>query len=96
MHIDGSGIAQAVSRRLPTAVARVRARVRSSWIFGRQRGTWGRFPPSTSVSPAGHSTNCSTLIIIHDPGLVQWPTYQVDSVLPHKKELKKLMYLFRK
>jgi hypothetical protein len=43
-------------------------------------------------SPANsHSTDYSTLIIYH-PGLVQakqWPTYQVDSVSPHPKKLKK-------
>jgi hypothetical protein len=33
---------------------------------------WGRFPPSTSVSPANfHSTNCSTIILIYHLGLVQ-------------------------
>jgi hypothetical protein len=29
------------------------------------------FFPSTSVSTANHSTDCSKLIIIHHPGLVQ-------------------------
>jgi hypothetical protein len=51
---------------------------------------WGRFPPSTSVSP--HSTDCSTLSIIYHPGLVQqtkyWRMYQVDSVSSHPKKLK--------
>jgi hypothetical protein len=33
---------------------------------------WGRFSPSTSVSPANpQSTNCSIIIIIYHPGLVQ-------------------------
>jgi hypothetical protein len=32
----------------------------------------GNFSPTTSVSPAdSHSTDCSTLIIIYHPGLVQ-------------------------
>jgi hypothetical protein len=43
---------------------------------------WGRFSPSTSVSPANsHSTNCSIFII--------YPTCQVDSVSLHSKKLKK-------
>jgi hypothetical protein len=33
---------------------------------------WGRFSPSTSVSPANlHYTNCSTITIIYRVGLVQ-------------------------
>jgi hypothetical protein len=33
---------------------------------------WGRFSPSTSVSPANlHSTDCSTITIIYHLGLVQ-------------------------
>jgi hypothetical protein len=33
---------------------------------------WGRFSPSTSVSPANlHSTNCSTVILIDHLGFVQ-------------------------
>jgi hypothetical protein len=50
--------AQAVSRWLPTAAARVPPQVSSCWI----------------CAGAGvnlHSTNCSTLIIIYHPGLVQ-------------------------
>jgi hypothetical protein len=30
----------------------------------------GRFSPSTSVFPANHSTDCSTLIIVYDLALV--------------------------
>jgi hypothetical protein len=38
------------------------------WIKWR----WGRFPPSTSVSPANlHSTNFSTITITYHLGLVQ-------------------------
>jgi hypothetical protein len=53
----------------------------------------GRFSPSTSVSPANsHSTDCSILIISR-PGLVQlakqWLMYQMDSVSPRPKKLKK-------
>jgi hypothetical protein len=40
-----------------------------------------------------HSTDCSTIIIIYHPGMVQqtkqWSQYQLDSVTPHKKKLKK-------
>jgi hypothetical protein len=48
----------------------------------------GKFSASTSVSPAScRTTGCSTLIILHHPGLVeytkQWPTYRVDSVSRH-------------
>jgi hypothetical protein len=42
------------------------------WDLWRTECHWGRFYPSTSVSPANsHSTDCSTLIIIYHPGLVQ-------------------------
>jgi hypothetical protein len=58
---NGRAIAQAASRRLPTAAARVRSQVRSCGICGGQSG----------VSPANsQSTDYSTLIIYH-PGLVQ-------------------------
>jgi hypothetical protein len=61
----GRAIAQAVSRRLPTAAARVRARVRSSeWDLWWTKWRWGRFSPSPSVSPANlHSTKFSISII---------------------------------
>jgi hypothetical protein len=52
----------------------------------------GRFSPSTTVSPASHPTDCSTLIVVLHLGLVQkakqWPTCQVDSVSPHLKKPK--------
>jgi hypothetical protein len=50
-------IAQAVSRRLPTTAARVRARVRSCGICGRQSGTRAgflrvlQFPPPIFIPP---------------------------------------------
>jgi hypothetical protein len=49
--MEGRVIAQAVSRWLPTAAARVQTRVWPCGICGRQSGAVGRFPPSTSVSP---------------------------------------------
>jgi hypothetical protein len=65
----GRAIAQAVSRRLPTAAARVRSKV--MWDLWWTKWHWGRFSPSTSVSPANSpSTDYSTLIIYH-PALVQ-------------------------
>jgi hypothetical protein len=69
--LKGRVIAQAVSRRLPTAAARFRAHVRSCGTCGKKKWHWGKYYPSTSVSSTNsHSTDCSTLIIYH-PGLVQ-------------------------
>jgi hypothetical protein len=42
---DGRAIAQAVSRRLPTTAARVRAQVTSCGIYGGQSGTGAGFLP---------------------------------------------------
>jgi hypothetical protein len=72
------------------------------WDLWWTKWHWGRFSPSTSVSPANlHSTDCSTfiiiiiIIIIYHPGMVQkakqLPTYQMDSVSPHLKKLKKIL-----
>jgi hypothetical protein len=59
----GRAVAQAVSRWLPTAVAWVRVRA-GMWGFWWTKRHWGRFSPSTSVSPANHhSTNFSIIII---------------------------------
>jgi hypothetical protein len=58
--LETRAIAQAVSRWLSTAAARVRSRVWSSGICG---GALDRFSPSTSVSPANlHSTKFSIII----------------------------------
>jgi hypothetical protein len=63
-----------------------------TWDLWWTKRHWGRFSPSTSVSPANRSTDCFTLIIIHHQGQVQrakwWPTHQVDSVSPHQTKLK--------
>jgi hypothetical protein len=61
----GRAIAQAVSYRLPTAAARVRAQVNHVG-FVIDKVALGQVSPANS-----HSTECSTFIIIHHPGLVQ-------------------------
>jgi hypothetical protein len=65
----GRAIALAVTRRLATAAARLRALV-VMWDLCWTKWQWGRFSPGTSVSLANsHSTDCSTFI--YHPGLVQ-------------------------
>jgi hypothetical protein len=72
MYLEGCDIAQAFSRRRPTATAPVWAQVRSCETCGGHSGTravflrvlW--FPLANS-----HSTNCSTFIIIYHPEPVQ-------------------------
>jgi hypothetical protein len=58
----GRAVAQAVSRWFPTAAARVRVRA-GMWDLWWTKRHWFRFCPSTSVSPANHSTNFSIIII---------------------------------
>jgi hypothetical protein len=69
----GRAIAQAVSRWLPTAALWVRNRTYSCGICGGTKWRWGRFSPSTSVSPAivVRSTNYSTITLMYQPGNVQ-------------------------
>jgi hypothetical protein len=60
---QGHAVAQAVSCWLPTTVGRVRIRA-SMWGLWWTKWHWGRFSPSTLVSPANHhSTNFSMLIV---------------------------------
>jgi hypothetical protein len=60
----GRAIAQAVSRRLPTAAARVRDQVRLCGICGGQSGTGAGFLRVLRFLPANSdSTDCSTFII---------------------------------
>jgi hypothetical protein len=58
----GRAVAQAVSRWLPTAAARVRIRA-GMWCLWWTKRHWGRFSPSTSVSPANHHSTNSSIII---------------------------------
>jgi hypothetical protein len=87
LSLQGRARAQAVSRRLPTAAARVRSLVK----FVVDKVALGMFSPSISVYPANsHSTNCS-ILIIYLPKLLkqakQWPTCQVDLFSPHPRKL---------
>jgi hypothetical protein len=68
----GRVIAEVLNRRFTTATARVRPHVKVMWDLWWTMWHWGRFSPSTSVSPVNsHSTDCTTHIIIYHPGLVQ-------------------------
>jgi hypothetical protein len=61
-HFLGRAMAQAVSRRPPTAEARVRSRVSLCGICGGQSGTGTSFSPSSSVFPCQfHSTGAPLL-----------------------------------
>jgi hypothetical protein len=86
----GRAIAQAVSRWLPTAAARVRERVWSIGICGGQSGAGAGFlrvlrfplpifiPPITPQSPSSIIWGCTI-------GQM-WPQYLVTQVPPHKKK----------
>jgi hypothetical protein len=64
---DSRAVAQAVSRWLPTALARARAQVRSCGICG------GRTRTGLDLGflASSHATDCPTPIVVHHPGLVQ-------------------------
>jgi hypothetical protein len=88
----GRAVAQAVSRWLPTAAARVRFRA-ACGVCGGRSGTGGRFSPSTSVSPANHSTNFSIIITTrgwHNRPLVATvpcgPNWTPPPTIPIKKK----------
>jgi hypothetical protein len=88
---NGRAMAQAVNRWFPTAAARVRARIWSCEILWWTKWRWGRFSPSTSVSPVNlHSTNCSTIILIYHLDLYNRPEVAAvsrDLVPPHQKKI---------
>jgi hypothetical protein len=63
--------AYAISRRLPTVAALVRAKIKSCGNCGGQRAL-SRFSPSISVSLPVNPPDCYTLIIIYLSRLVQW------------------------
>jgi hypothetical protein len=59
----GHAVARAVSRWLPTTVAKVRVRA-ASGVCGGQSGTGAGFSQSSSVSPANHHSTNFTIIIM--------------------------------
>jgi hypothetical protein len=61
--VSGRAVAQAVSGWLPNTVARVRVHV-GMWCLWWTKRQWGRFSPSTSVSPANNYSNNFFIIII--------------------------------
>jgi hypothetical protein len=84
---SGRAIAQAVSRWLSTAAARVRARAWSCGICGGQSGAGAgflrvlRFPPPIFISPIAPQSP-SSIIWACTIGQI-WPEYLVDLVPPH-------------
>jgi hypothetical protein len=96
---ESRAVAHSISFRLPTTESRIRVLVSLCTICGGQSGTEAGSPPSTSVSCANNSTDCSTFIVIkHYAWLVQWAkwwlTYQVGSVASHSKNMLSLLLLF--
>jgi hypothetical protein len=72
MWLLGRAVAQAVSRRPPSGVARVRAWVNSCAICDGETGTGAGFlRVLPSLLPLIHPTKYSTIITIYHPGLVQ-------------------------
>jgi hypothetical protein len=68
----GCVVAKAASRRLPTAMDRVRATVKSCGIYDGQSGTGAGFLRLLRIPlPLIQCTNCSTIIAIYHQGLVQ-------------------------
>jgi hypothetical protein len=87
-------MAQAASRRLPTAAPLVRAQLRLCGICGGQSDSRGgflillRFPPPIHIPPA--TPHSSSVIQGWYNRPKHWPMYQVDSVSPHPKKLENL------
>jgi hypothetical protein len=94
----GCAVAQAVSHWLPTAAAQVRIRT-DMWGLWWAKRHWGRFSPSTSVSPANHSTNFSIIITRgwHDRPIsgcsAKWTQLDWTPTIPVKE--KKLLTKWR-
>jgi hypothetical protein len=81
-NIEGRAIAQAVSSWLPTAAARGSSPGLVMWDLWWTKWRWGRFSPSTSVSPANlHSTYFSSVILIYHLGLYNRPEM---AAVPHQ------------
>jgi hypothetical protein len=86
--VPGCAIAQAVSRRFPAAVDRLRSWAKSCGICGEQSRTGRcilrvlRFPLPILIPP---SSPYSSII----RGWYNGPAYQVDSVSPYPKKIKK-------
>jgi hypothetical protein len=91
-------VAQAVSRCLPTAAARVRVRA-GMWGLWWTKQHWGRFSPSTSVSPANHHSTNFSIIIIPGVGTIGLlvPQCRVDPIglQPPIYEFKKYIRFIR-
>jgi hypothetical protein len=87
----GRAIAQAVSRRLPTAAARVRAQVRLCGICGGQLGTGAgflrgfRFSLPILIPPTAPHSSSSTIRGCHN----RPESGRRASVSPHRKKQKK-------
>jgi hypothetical protein len=85
-------MAQAVSRWLPTAAARVRSQVNHAGFvvdkvaLGQVFSEYFGFPCQSSFHHLLHNHHLSS-----GAGTIgqQWPTYEVDSVSPHREKLKK-------
>jgi hypothetical protein len=61
------------------------------WDLWWTKWRWGRFSPSTSVSPANlHSTNFSTITLTYHPGLVQYASSGRSTQSPTAQIKKKL------
>jgi hypothetical protein len=90
----GRAVAQAVSRWLPTAGARVRVRA-GMWGLWCTKRHWSRFSPSASVFPANHSTNFSIITITwgwyNRPiggRSAEWAQFGLHPQIPNKKIIK--------
>jgi hypothetical protein len=95
----GHAVAQAISRWLPTAAGRVRVRA-GMWGLWCTKRHWGRFSPSTSVSPANHHSSNFSIILItrgwHNRTLVAAVPSGANLTPPPTIPIKKMFLLERK